>query len=73
MAKLLNPIARGVSGYYCKIWYGHTFCLWHGLNQRLLKWVTWEKDLYLQSAVRWLKLKYKENPNLFYHWKWVHP
>lgn len=73
LAKLLNSITRGVSGYYCKIWHEHTSRLWVHLNRRLIKWVMWEKGLYTRSAVRWLKTKYKETPGLFYHWKWVHP
>ena len=73
LAKVLNPITRGVINYYCKIWSGHTHRLWQHLNARLLKWVIWEKGLYVKSAVRWLKTKFKENPNLFYHWKIVHP
>jgi len=73
LAKILNPITRGVINYYCKIWSGHTDRLWMHLNHRLLKWAIWEKGLYIKSAVRWLKTKFKENPNLFYHWKIVHP
>ena len=73
LAKVLNPITRGVINYYCKIWSGHTYRLWKHLNVRLLKWVIWEKGLYVKSAVRWLKTKFMENPNLFYHWKIVHP
>jgi RNA-directed DNA polymerase len=62
-----------VINYYCKIWSGHTYRLWKHLNGRLLKWVIWEKGLYVKPAVRWLKTKFRENPNLFYHWKIVHP
>ena len=73
IAKLLNPFLRGVCGYYCKIWYGHMYRFWLALNQRLLKWLKWEKGLYMKSGIRYLQSKYKENPSLFYHWKWVHP
>lgn len=73
LAKILNPITRGVINYYCKIWSGHTDYLWKHLNQRIVKWVIWEKGLYVRSAVRWLRTKFRENPNLFYHWKIVHP
>ena len=73
LAKVLNPITRGVINYYCKIWAGHTDRLWKHLNHRIVKWVIWEKGLYVKSAVRWLRTKFRENPNLFYHWKIVHP
>jgi RNA-directed DNA polymerase len=73
LAKILNPITRGVINYYCKIWSGHTDRLWKQLNFRLMKWVIWEKGLSVRSAVRWLKTKFRENPNLFYHWRIVHP
>ena len=73
LAKVLNPITRGVINYYCKIWAGHTDRLWKHLNYRVVKWVIWEKGLYVKSAVRWLRTKFRENPNLFYHWKIVHP
>ena len=73
IARLLNPFLRGVCGYYCKIWYGHMYRFWMALNQRLLKWLHWEKGLYMKAGIRYLQVKYKENPKLFYHWKWVHP
>ena len=47
--------------------------VWNQLNQRLLKWVKWEKGLCKMAAVAWLKLRYKDNPGLFHHWKLVHP
>ena len=73
LARMLNPITRGVINYYCKLWTGHTYYLWNQLNHRLWKWVKWEKGLYAKSAFQWLRRKYKENPNLFYHWKIAHP
>jgi group II intron reverse transcriptase/maturase len=73
LAKELCPIIRGIMNYYCKFWTGHTRYLWSQLNQRLLKWVKWEKGLYKTAAVRWLKKKYLERPNLFPHWKLVCP
>ena len=39
----LSQIIRGIMNYYCKIWSGHTFGLWQQLNDRLIKWVKWEK------------------------------
>lgn len=73
LSKLLNPITRGVGNYYCKVWSNHTRVIWNQLNRRLWKWVKWEKGLYAYSALYWLRRKYKEKPNLFYHWKYVHP
>ena len=69
----LNPIIRGIINYYCKFWSGHTNGLWHQLNTRLIKWVMWEKDLRIRSAIKWLKAKYKAGPNLFPHWALVRP
>lgn len=73
ISRELNPVIRGVMNYYCKFWSYHTHHLWNQLNKRLLKWVKWEKGLYKKAAVQWLKKKYEERPNLFAHWKLVHP
>lgn len=73
LSRELNPVIRGVMNYYCKFWSYHTHHLWNQLNKRLLKWVKWEKGLYKKAAVKWLKKKYEERPNLFAHWKLVHP
>jgi group II intron reverse transcriptase/maturase len=73
LARLLNPITRGVINYYCMLWASHTSWLWTQLNLRLTKWVMWEKGLFRRAAHQWLKRRYKEKPNLFYHWKIAHP
>ena len=73
LARELNPVIRGVMNYYCKFWSYHTQSLWHQLNKRLQKWVQWEKGLYQMASARWLKKKYAERPDLFAHWKLVHP
>jgi len=73
IAQKLTPVIRGVLNYYGKFWTAHLYKLWHQLNQRLLKWVQWEKGLYKKAAIRWLKQKYKEQPRLFPHWQLVHP
>lgn len=73
LSKVLNPIIRGLSNYYQKFWEGMLSHVWHQLNQRLLKWVKWEKGLYGRAAKRWLRTVYKNNPKLFLHWRWVHP
>lgn len=69
----LSPIIRGVMNYYCKFWNGHTFGIWLRLNDRLIKWVQWEKGKSVRAAIRWLKEVYKKQPELFPHWKLVHP
>lgn len=69
----LKPVIRGIMNYYCKFWPSHTNWLWMRLNSRLIKWVRWEKKLYTRSAHRWLKDKYKNQPELFPHWKLVRP
>jgi RNA-directed DNA polymerase len=73
IALKLKPVVQGVINYYCRFWTAHTHQLWYQLNQRLLKWVQWEKGLYKKAAIKWLQQKYREQPRLFPHWQLVHP
>ena len=73
IAKELNPMIQVMINYYQKFESGSMRYVWRQLNARLLKWVKWEKDLYKYAAVKWLKTKYKEHPQLFAHWQWVSP
>lgn len=73
IAQKLRPVIQGVLNYYGKFWTAHMYKVWYELNQRLLKWVKWEKGLYRKAAIKWLKQKYKEQPCLFPHWRLVHP
>ena len=73
VAQALNPVIRGVLNYYQSFWDGGMRKVWDQLNHRLLKWVKWEKGLYKRASVRWLQGQYRQNPNLFTHWKLVHP
>ena len=73
LAEELNPIIRGIKNYYCKFSTGHTRYLWQQLNERLLKWVQWEKGLNKKAALKWLRNKYRESPRLFAHWELVYP
>lgn len=73
IAEKLNPILRGVINYYCKFSNNYTQYLWYRINQKLLKWVMWEKGLGLRAAIKWLKREWKRNPKLFSHWALVHP
>ncbi len=73
IAQKLQPVIQGVLNYYGKFWTSHMHRVWYQLNQRLLKWVKWEKGLYKKAAIKWLQQKYKEQPLLFPHWQLVHP
>ena len=73
VSKRLSPKIQGWINYYCKFRYKHTQYLWMKLNVRLMKWVKWERGMNTRAAVRWLKDKYHKQPNLFPHWKLVHP
>lgn len=73
IAKELRPVIQGVLNYYCKFSSGHTRQIWKQLNDRLRKWVKWEKGLYKEASARWLQKKYGEFPALFPHWKLVYP
>lgn len=73
LAKEMKPIIQGIINYYGKFSVGHMRFIWNQLNKRLLKWVKWEKGLYVMASVKWLKNKYGENPKLFPHWALVHP
>jgi len=73
LAKDLRPIIRGIINYYGKFSTGHLRFVCHQLNIRLLKWVKWEKGLYKMKALKWLRSKFKVNPQLFPHWLLVNP
>jgi group II intron reverse transcriptase/maturase len=73
IADELRTTIQGIINYYCKFSSNHTADIWFQLNSRLLKWVKWEKGLYIRASLRWLQKKYKESPLLFPHWKLVNP
>lgn len=73
IARKLNPILTGTINYYCKFMPRKTQLLWYTLNQRLVKWVSWQKKCNHWDAIRYLRTKWKENPRLFAHWRLVHP
>ena len=73
VALLLAPVIRGIINYYHKFWDGHMYRVWYQLNQRLLKWVKWEKGLYEHAAIRWPRQQYKETPNFVFTLAVVHP
>lgn len=73
LSALLSPVVRGLINYYCHCWNSHTRDIWYRLNVRLTKWVRWEKGLSTKAALSYLRIKYREQPGLFPHWKLVHP
>jgi RNA-directed DNA polymerase len=73
IAQLLNPMIRGMDNYFQKLRGEKLHELWYQLNQKLLKWVKWEKGLSKKEANHWLKAQYKKQPSLIYHWRWAQP
>lgn len=73
LADDLRPMLQGVINYYCKINAVYTWRFWYTVNQKLLKWVKWEKGLGLTRAIQWLRSVWKRNPKLFPHWQLAHP
>ena len=73
IAIAINPVIRGIICYYHKFQHNDMRLVWRQLNARLLKWVKWEKDFSKKRAVSFLRVKYKQNPFLFEHWRLVHP
>ena len=73
IAERINPVISGIINYYHKFRRYDMQMVWHQLNARLFKWVKWEKGLGKRRAWRYLRARYKENPNLFAHWRLVHP
>jgi group II intron reverse transcriptase/maturase len=73
LAEKLNPILIGRINYYCKFMPNSTHYLWYSLNLRLQKWVKWQRGFSLKEAIKYLRTKWKEKPELFAHWKLVHP
>ena len=73
IAQKINPVIRGIINYYHKFQRNDMRQIWNILNVRLLKWVKWEKDFGKKRALNYLRVRYKEDPGLFAHWRLVHP
>jgi group II intron reverse transcriptase/maturase len=73
IAQKINPVIRGIISYYHKFQRNDIWQVWNQLNARLLKWVKWEMDLGKKRSLSYLRIKYKENPFLFEHWRLAHP
>ncbi len=73
IAEILNPIIRGAMTYYCKFNARKTYYVWYEINQRLIKWIKWERGYSKTRAINWLRNKWKEHPELFVHWNLAHP
>lgn len=73
IAEQISNRIRGWINYYCKFGKWTTSYVWKVINDRLIKWLLWKRGYSKKRAIRWLKMKYKENPLLFPHWQLVHP
>ncbi len=69
LAHELNPVIDLIIQDYHKFWNAGMRPVWNQLNHRLLKWVKWEKGLFKYSSLRWLRARYREQPDLFAHWR----
>jgi len=72
IAKMLNPKLRGWIYYYGKF---RLVCLKHFLHRLNVKLLKWIRNKYkalryrVRAAKSWLKNVYKNNPDLFAHWR----
>jgi group II intron reverse transcriptase/maturase len=73
LARELNPVIEGIIQYFHKFWNAGMRPVWNQLNHRLLKWVKWEKGLFKYASLHWLRRHYRNNPQLFAHWRLVQP
>lgn len=76
VAKRLNAQLRGWINYYGKYNVTSMRELWDWLYFRLIKWLMREFKRFKRGyhrAMRWLRLKYLESPQLFVHWKLATP
>lgn len=73
IAELVNEKVRGWMNYYCYLRPHTTWRLWMLLNLRLLRGIKKERNWGIRRASRWLKMTYKQQPNLFAHWAIAQP
>lgn len=73
IAKFVNERVTGWMNYYCYSRPETTWRLWVLLNRRLLKWIMRLRKWRFRRAIRWLKMTYKMQPNLFAHWAIARP
>ena len=73
LVKVLNPKIRGWLNYYGRFSSRGMVKMWYILNQRLIKWVKWNKGYFVYRSLRWLRRIYAREQNLFVHWSYVKP
>lgn len=71
LALIINPMIKGWYLYFCKYSKWTTRGLWYWLNRRIVKWIVSYRKRSRAKARRWLINVYRNNPNLFEHWKLV--
>jgi len=72
IAERINPIVRGWINYYGRFYKSALYEIIDYLNQTL---ITWARMKFLgisskKKAKHWLRKRVRENPLLFFHWRW---
>jgi len=67
LANDLRSYIQGKMNYYCKFNPKRTYRFWYQVNQKLLKWVKWQKGTSLLKSISWLREVWRHNPRLFPH------
>jgi len=68
--RFAEGIIRGALNCYGKFSTGHLRFIWNNLKKRLMKWVQWEKRLYVMASLKWLWKKYKQVRISFLTGRW---
>lgn len=71
LAKLLNPIMRGIINYFGAYYRSELSNLYSQLNLKLKKWAL--RKYKKRSIMRWLRHLYLTQRDLFVHWKYCKP
>ena len=71
LAKLLNPIMRGIINYFGAFYKSELSNLYSQLNLKLKKWAL--RKYKKRRIMRWLRHLYLTQRDLFVHWKYAKP
>ena len=69
LAAELNQKVRGWIAYFDCYARSSMLQVYAHINYRLVKWCSWKYNKFKGQALRWLKRKWAEKPQLFAHWQ----